>query len=225
MKRLFLFAILALLPACAHQPKDLSKFEAAKPASILIVPVVNQSVEVTAPDYFLSTVPVPLGERGYYVFPVNLVKRVLEDEGLSDANLVHNAAPQKVCGLFGSDAILYVTIKEWSAKYLLLSTVVDVRLAYAIKDCKTGETLWDHEQAMTYSPQNNSTGNPLGDLIVMAVNAAVTKAAPNYVPLARQANNIAFNGRPGERGIPFGPYASQEQMAEGARTGIRAPKN
>ena len=72
-------------------------------------------VDVTAPDYFLSTVPIPLAERGYYVFPVNLVKRVLEDDGLSDAVLVHSADPKRLAALFGADAVLYVTIERWDA--------------------------------------------------------------------------------------------------------------
>jgi hypothetical protein len=208
MKKVFVLALLgaSLIAGCAHAPKDYTKFNAAKPSSILIVPVVNQSVEVTAADYFLSTVTVPLAEQGYYVFPVNLVKRMLEDEGLSDASLVHSAPTPKVCKLFGSDSVLYVTIKDWNAKYMVLATTVNVKLGYAIKDCKTGETLWEHEQAMAYTPHNASTGNPFGDLIVMAVNAAVTKAAPNYVPLARQANAAAF--LPKGVGIPLGPYAT-----------------
>lgn len=197
----------SLLAGCAHTlpPKDSSKFKAANLSSILVVPVVNQSVEVTAPDFFLSTVSVPLAERGYYVFPVNLVKRILEDEGLSDANLVHSASVEKVCNLFGSDSVLYVTIKEWNAQYMVLSTTVNVKLHYAIKDCKTGDTLWEHEQKMAYTPQSSSTGNPIGDLIVMAVSAAVTKAAPNYVPLARQANARTFYAD--GVGIPLGHYA------------------
>jgi hypothetical protein len=214
MRRLVLIALAAvsLLAGCAHnEPKDLAKFKAANPTSILVVPVVNQSVEVTAPDYFLSTVSVPLAERGYYVFPVNLVKRLLEDEGLSDANMVHSAPAQKVCNLFGSDSVLYVNIKEWNAKYMVLTTVVNVDLRYVIKDCKTGDTLWEHDQKMVYTPKNNSTGNPIGDLVVMAISAAVTKAAPNYVPLARQANLLAFY--PDGVGIPIGPYAPLEASA------------
>ncbi|OGW25796.1 MAG: hypothetical protein A2X59_12745 [Nitrospirae bacterium GWC2_42_7] len=195
-----------LFIGCVHAPsKDLSMFKADNPSSILIVPVVNESVEVTAPDYFLSTVSVPLAERGYYVFPVNLVKRILEDEGLSDASLVHSASAGKICNLFGSDSVLYVTIKEWNAKYLILSTTVNVSLNYAIKSCKTGDTMWEHKQRMTYSPQNNSSGNPIADLIVMAISAAVTKAAPNYIPLAQQANKLTFYKE--GIGIPLGPYA------------------
>jgi hypothetical protein len=211
MKRtiVLLLVSISLLAGCVHAPpKDLSKFKAANPASILVVPVVNESVEVTAPDYFLSTVTLPLAERGYYVFPVNLVKRMLEDDGLSDANLVHAASAGKVCNLFGADSILYVTIKEWNAQYLVLTTTVNVKLNYAIKDCKTGETIWSHNQRMAYTPQSTNTGNPLGNLIAMAVTAAVAKAAPNYVPLARQANTRAFY--PEGVGIPLGPYALHE---------------
>jgi hypothetical protein len=206
-----LFFLLLFISGCVHTPppKDLTQFKATNPSSILVIPVVNESVEVTAPDYFLSTISIPLAEKGYYVFPVNLVKRVLEDEGLSDANLVHSAPAGKVCGLFGADSILYVTIKEWTAKYMILSTSVNVTLDYKIRDCKTGNTLWEHTQKMIYTPQSSSSGNPVVDLFVMAINAAVTKASPNYVPLARQANALAFytDGV----AIPPGPYAAIEQ--------------
>lgn len=209
MKRLIslIFLLSIMVSGCATTipKKDYEKFTAANPSSILIVPVINQSAEVTASDYFLSTVTVPLAERGYYVFPVNLVKRILEDEGLSDSGLVHSAPTEKVCGLFGADSILYVDIKEWNAKYMLLATTVTVQMAYKIKDCKTGDSLWEHEQVMNYTPESVNTGHPLGNLIAMAVTAAVTKAAPNYVPLARQANALAFY--PVNTGIPMGPYA------------------
>ena len=211
MKRTVALILLlgSLLAGCVHAPpKDLSKFREANPSSILMVPVVNESVEVTAPDYFLSTVSVPLAERGYYVFPVNLVKRILEDEGLADASLVHSAPAGKICNFFGADSVLYVTIKAWNAQYLVLTTTVNVKLNYAIKDCKTGDTLWEHEQVMAYTPQSSNTGHPLGNLVAMAITAAVAKAAPNYVPLARQANALTFFTE--GVAIPLGPYALSE---------------
>lgn len=204
-----LLPLTLLLSACATAPpaRDLSRFQAAAPRSMLIVPVVNQSVDITASDYFLSTLTLPLAEKGYYIFPVHLVKRVLEDEGLSDANLVHGASAERLGNLFGADSILYVTIEHWDAKYYVLSTTVTVQLSYVIKDGRSGETLWNHRQQMIYTPQNSNSGHPLATLIVAAVNAAVTKAAPNYLPLARQANNISF-AYPGP-GIPPGPYAAE----------------
>ncbi len=119
--RLALAALLAVLAGCATAPprKDLSALVAAKPRSILVVPVVNNSVDVTAGDYFLSTVPVPLAERGYYVFPVNLVKRLLEDDGLADASLVHGAQTDRLAALFGADAVLYIVVQKWESKWIL----------------------------------------------------------------------------------------------------------
>jgi hypothetical protein len=70
-------------------PKGYTNFNAANLRSILVVSVVNNSVDVTAPDYLLSAVSIPVAELGYYVFQGNLIKRTLEDDGLSDTNLVH----------------------------------------------------------------------------------------------------------------------------------------
>lgn len=197
---------LTLMIGCAqHTPKDFTNFRTQDPHSILVVPVVNKSVEVTAADYFLSTISMPLGEKGYYVFPVNLVKRVLEDEGLSDASLVHNASAKRLSDLFGSDSVLYVTIERWDSQYLVITTTVTVEFSYVIKSGKTDEVLWSERRKMVYQPQNSGGGNPLAMLVVAAINAAVTKAAPNYMPLAKQANLQVF-AYPGP-GIPAGPYS------------------
>ncbi len=213
-KGMLLLAMLLFTSACATAPvqhKDYSQFRAADPKSLLVVPAINMTVEVDAPDYFLSTITRPLAERGFYVFPAHLVKRLLEDDGLSDANLVHQADPTRLAEIFGADAILYVTIERWDARYSVLSTTVTVKFTYVIKSGETGEELWRNEAAMVYKPQNNnSSGNALVDLLAAAVTAAVTKAAPNYIPLTQQANQIAVI-QP-HHGLPAGPYHPMYQQ-------------
>jgi hypothetical protein len=198
--------VLALLGACAQppKPKDYAAFRAADPHSILIVPAINRSVYVNAPDYYLSTITRPVAERGYYVFPVNLVKRVLEDDGLADANLVHEGDVRRLGELFGCDSVLYVTIERWDSQYVLLSTTTTVELSYVLKDAKTGEKLWTDHERFVYQPQSSSSGNLVADLIVKAVAAAIEKADPNYMPLARQANAIAVQRT--HQGLPAGPH-------------------
>ncbi|HZD55029.1 MAG TPA: GNA1162 family protein [Candidatus Aquicultoraceae bacterium] len=200
-------AFVAALAGCATVPKkDYAAFQAADPHSILIVPVVNRSVDVNAPDYFLSTLTIPVAERGYYVFPVDMVKHLLEDDGLADADLVHSADPTKLCSMFGADSVLYVAIQRWDARYLVLTTQVTVDFDYRLKDCRTGDLLWTERKGMVYSPQHNqSSGNPLADLVAMAVSAAITKGVPNYMPMARQVNDQVF-AYPQGRGLPAGPY-------------------
>lgn len=204
--RLFtLLAVMGLVSACQQAvPKDYTSFRTADPKSLLIVPAVNRSLEVTAADYFLSTVSVPLAERGYYVFPVHLVKRVMEEDGLSDADMVFNAEPTQLASLFSADAILYVTINKWESQYILFTTTTTVQLEYLIKDGATGAELWKHEETVVYQPNSNNSGG-LAGLIANAIAAAVEKAAPNYMPLAHRANAQAFY-RP-HQGLPAGPYA------------------
>jgi hypothetical protein len=210
--RTILLGLLALaLTGCASQMKktDYSALRTENPRSILVVPVINRSVEVNAPDYFLSTISKPLAERGYYVFPVHLVKRIMEDDGLSDADMVHAGDPARLGKMFGADSIMYVTIERWDAQYIVFSTTVTVEMKYRLASATTGETLWQNSQKLVYQPQNNNSGGGLAGLIAQAVSAAITKAAPNYVPLAQQANQQAIYVK--GAGLPAGPYDAMYQ--------------
>ena len=210
MRRLFISILLVALVAlsgCAHQElSKQDKFLNAAPRSILVVPVVNKSVDVTASDYMLSTITIPLAERGYYVFPINMVKHVLEDDGLADSSLVHSAPTTRLANLFGADAVLYITINRWDAQYMVLATSVTVGLNYQIRCGKTDEVLWQNSEQIVYTPDGGGGGG-LAGLVAKAVVAAITRAAPNYMPLAHQANAKALTMYPGP-GIPFGPYVA-----------------
>ncbi len=198
-------SLLLVLAGCATAPKrsDYADFRAEFPHSILVVPVINKSVDVNAPDYFLSTISQPLAERGYYVFPVNMVKSVMADDGLSDANLVHAGDPRRLGELFGADSVMYISIERWDAKYVVFSTSVTVELSYLLKSTHSGQTLWTNHQTIVYSPQQNNNGG-LAGLIANAIVAAVAKAAPNYMPLAVRANSQAINLK--NTGLPAGPH-------------------
>lgn len=206
-------AVTLLLSGCAAQVKrnDMSAFQAAAPRSILIVPVANKSLDVDAPNYMLATLAVPLAERGYYVFPVNTAKIVLEQEGFYEGDRIHQEPAQVLAKLFDADAVLYVTIHRWDAQYIVLSTTVTVEIDYRMVS-KNGQEIWKERKRMQYQPQNNSSGHPLATLIVAVVNAAVARASPNYMPLARQANAQAFTMGP--NAIPNGPYRIPDTQAQ-----------
>jgi len=208
--RLFLIlaCVSSVVTGCATATKkpdyDYAAFREADPRSVLIVPAVNRSVQVDAPDFFLATITRPAAERGYYVYPVHMVKRLLEDDGLSDADMVHSADTVRLAELFGADSVLYVSIEQWNAKYVFVSTTVTVEFDYLLTDGKTGEELWRSRESRVYTPSSSSTGNAIADLIAGAVTAAATKAAPNYVPLSTQANQEAVTEA--HHGVPAGPY-------------------
>ncbi len=196
------------LTGCVTQPtkKDMSAFAAATPRSILVVPTINKSLDVDAPNYVLATLPLPIAEKGYYVFPVNTTKYVLEQEGFYEGEQIHRQPTETLAKLFGADAVLYVAINRWDAQFMLISTTVTVDFDYRLV-AKDGREIWKENKRMQYSPQNNNnSGSALGLLISAVVTAAMTRAAPNYIPLAQQANHQVFVL--GANPLPDGPYRS-----------------
>lgn len=197
--------VLLLLTGCAtpKEKPNYSQFRTENPRSVLVVPAINRSVDVDAPDYFLATISKPIAERGFYVFPIHLVKSVMEENGLNDANMVHSNDPMRLGKLFDADSIMYITIERWDTQYAVFSSTTTVELSYKLKSAKTGELLWKNNEKIVYQPQQNSSGG-LAGLLANAIAAAIQKAAPNYIPLAQRANSEAVNMP--KFGIPAGPY-------------------
>ncbi len=193
---------------------DYTSFRAEGPRSILVVPIMNNSVNVNAAENFLSTLAQPFADRGYYVFPSYMARRVMEDDGIGDPGLVHAAPTVKLGEIFDCDAALYVVIERWESKTIILSTSTTVDLSYTLRSCRTGSEIWVNRQTLTYSPEaQNSGGDPIAALIAQAIVSIVEKASPSYIPLARQAN-LQAAATPGF-GLPAGPYsAAYQQDAE-----------
>jgi hypothetical protein len=194
------------LTGCVTQPTkvDQSALLAAAPRSILVVPTINRSLDVDAPNYVLAALPIPIAEKGYYVFPVNTTKFVLEQEGFYEGERIHQQPPESLAKLFGSDAILYVAIKQWDAKFAVFTTIVTVDFDYRLVS-KNGVELWRENKRMQYQPQNNNNApTPMAALLTAVINAAVARAAPNYMPLTQQANQEVFVNGP--NALPNGPY-------------------
>lgn len=203
MKIGLIILLAGLMQGCiAPQHANLEVFNAHQPRSIVVAPVVNESPEVTANSVFITSITQPLAERGYYVFPVYLTDMILRDLGLVEAGHIHQLPTERFYELFGADAVLLITIKDWSTKYLGLVSSVAVSMEYILKDTKTGEVLWKNNQGYVQS----SGGS---DLISMAVSAAINALITDYLPLARQANFLAFQP---PKGLPAGPYHPQYQQ-------------
>ncbi|RUO38001.1 hypothetical protein CWE15_10815 [Aliidiomarina taiwanensis] len=215
------------LSACQVAPTGpdrefLANIHEEKPRSILVVPVNNETIDVMAPTSVLATLPIVLGEKGYYVYPVNTVKTLLENEGYYEPAEIHNAPTHSLASLFGADTVLYVTIHEWDAQYILLSTTTVVDFEYTLKN-SNGDTLWAARKKLSYTPEATNSGNPFVDLVASAISAAIERASPNYLPLTRTANGqVFYNARrglpPGPHNPTYGPYyeslAPKEPVAE-----------
>lgn len=190
-----------ILAGCAHQPPTYAVND-PEIRSILIVPVVNETHEVLAGNMMMSTMSWPLAERGYYTFPVNTVRFVLEQEGFYEPEKVHDLHPTTLANMFGTDAILYAKVTFWDATYMVFSTRTQVTVDFYMYS-KTGEKLFETSYTQFYQPNNNANAG-LAGLIADMITAAMQRALPNYLPLANMINaRLLTNFAPG-------PYLPQE---------------
>lgn len=205
---------LALAPlwlgGCASNQKsfDYSALEKYPPRSVLVLPPLNNSVEVNAPYIYLSTVTKPLAESGYYVFPVAVIDAFMKDNGLPTPGEMNAVPLDKIREHIGADAVLYVSIEEWGQQYRVLSSTTVVRANARLVDVRTGTTLWTGTAHMA-----EGSGDGGGGLIGMAVAAVVDQVVDSLTDrtqgLSSQANHMMlFNPR---TGLLPGPYKKAEK--------------
>jgi hypothetical protein len=203
----FIIPLISLLFLYACKPRYITKSEFApkmydeRPLALVVLPPINKSTAADAKDYYSVTVAAPLTNAGYYVFPIEVVTDVLQQEGLSDTETLLSVPVQKFREFFGADAVMYVTILKWNTSYLILSGSVTVEIACEIKSTKSGETLWYYNDEISVSTEgdNNNIGGVAG-LLAKAVATAVKTAVTDYVPIASEVNARIFLA------MPFGKY-------------------
>ncbi|GLQ30585.1 DUF799 domain-containing protein [Litoribrevibacter albus] len=209
-----IISLTVLATGCAvQQPYDYTALRASNPKSILVIPPANQTVEVSAPYIFLSTITFPLAERGYYVYPVAVVDQLLKDNGLPTPAEMNSIPLDKIDEIINPDAVLYITIDNWGQSYQLIQSVATVSSSWKLVDTKTGQTLWEGK---AYAQQKSGDGG--GGIIGMLVAAAVEQVASamdDKTPrLSRFANSAAvYNSH---NGLLPGPYAPKPEPKESA---------
>jgi hypothetical protein len=182
------------------------------PKTILVLPPINKSTAADAKEYYATTVAEPLTNSGYYVFPMEIVYDILQQEGLFDTETMMNVPPQKFKEFFGADAVLYVTIEKWDTKYFLTSGSVTVKAICELKSTVSGDVLWFYDEAVEVNTSGESGGaTGWAGLLVKALTTAVKTATQSYIPLAREASEKMFVA------MPFGAYHkkyNQDQKAQ-----------
>jgi hypothetical protein len=205
-----LLASVLLLAGCQTvKPYDYTNFRAHAPRSILVLPPLNESTAIEGTYGYLTTVTRPVAERGYYVFPVAVVDQFMKENGLPTANEMQQAPLAKVAEITGADAVLFLDLKQYGARYQVLSSTVIVEVAAKLVDTRTGILLWEgHGLAQQAS---NGSGNILGDLIAAAITQAINKHTDKAHQVSRLANANLFY--PEQTGLPYGPYSEKYDKA------------
>lgn len=212
MRLALALAALALLGACASPtPYDYSAFRQSRPASLLVLPPLNDSADVKATAGVLATATAPLAEAGYYVFPVSMVDETFRRNGMTTPYDIQQVSSAKLREIFGADAAVYLRVKEYGTKYLVVGSDTRVTLEGRIVDLRSGALLWEGKAtASSQESNNNNQGGIVGLLvkaIVEQIVGTVTDASFNYAGIANQR----LLGAPVRNGILYGPRSPNYQ--------------
>ena len=177
-----------LLAGCASGPRQFA-FDEPELRSILVVPVINETNSVEADTLMHATATTPLANMGYYAFPVDTVKFVLESESLYEPERVRELGPVKLAEMFHADSVLFIKVTYWDAQYIVLNTKTKVTAEYELFKAD-GTSLW--KDTVTFVKDSSSQNASLIGLMVDAAVAAINRAAPDFRPLAKSANVYAL---------------------------------
>ncbi|GAA0859727.1 GNA1162 family protein [Aliiglaciecola litoralis] len=169
---------------------------ATKTTSILVVPAVNNTTAAEAADYYATTISEPLTHAGYYVLPIELTTKLIQEQGVVDGAQLLNTDPGVFNQLYGADAVLFVTINEWDTSYYVIGGNVTVGIGYVMKSTATGNVLWQYNDRLVIDTGGDSGGGLIGAIISTAINTALT----DYVPVAKRVNYMAISS------LPVGSY-------------------
>jgi hypothetical protein len=199
--------IAPLLSACGPKMntklKEFPLMYEERPASILILPPINESTAADAKEYYSTTIQEPLAYSGYYTFPYPITTEILKMEGIYDTELLVNLPLSKFKEYFGADAVLFTTIKKWDLCYIVIASTLTVSIDCDLKSTTSNQTLWKYTGTVVVDLSGGDGGGTLAGLIVKVVMAAVQTAVADYVPYAQQANYRALSS------MPYGKYHPQ----------------
>ena len=201
-------ALTVMLTGCVTPPYDYTNFRAHPPRSILVLPPLNESTAVEGTYGYLSTVTMPLAEMGYYVYPVVVVDQFMKENGLPTAGEMHQAPLDKIRDIFGADAVLYVTLKQYGTKYQVINSATIVTVQAKLVDTKTGLVLW--EGTATAQQNSGGSGNIFADLIVAAVDQAINSSTDQAHDVSRMANTLLLTRK--DHGLLYGPYYLKDKQ-------------
>ena len=200
-----------LVGCAAPKAYDHTAMRQARPRSVLVLPPVSESVEVTASQSVLSQSTRPLAEAGYYVIPVALMDEAFRQNGLTQPEDIHAVGLPKLREIFGADAVMYLTVKRYGAKYFVIGSETAVEVHARLVDSRTGTLLWQG-QASDSSEEGKNSNN--ASLVGLLISAVVQQVASNVTEQSHTLAGVA-NQRLIGLGTPAGLIAGPRHPSYG----------
>lgn len=209
---------LTLLTGCATPPPpyDYSAFLKARPATLLVMPPLNDSPEVTASPGVWAHATRPLAEAGYYVLPITLVDETFRQNGVTVAGEAQQIPVQKLREVFGADAAVYLRVRQYGTSYAVVTSETRVTVEGRIVDLRSGDLLWQGAATASSAEQQAQSQGGLAGLLVAALLRQIVSTASDESYRYAAIADARLLGAPRHNGIlpgPRSPRAGQTSVA------------
>jgi len=216
-------AAVVLLAGCASSPPppyDYGPYLAHMPRSIVVIPPLNKSPEPIASYAFLSTISKPIGERGYYVFPVTVVAELMKQNGCPTPGEMNQVPPEKLREVFGADAALFLTVTEWGTEYQIINSETVVSVTARLVDLRTGDEFWSNAQ--TARSDSSHGQHDLAAMIAAALVSQVFSSSTDPVHALAPAvsTSLVWDAHQGMLLGPYHPKYAEDQAARRAAPAV-----
>ena len=169
---------------CAPKFFLIKDYQQHRPLSVLVLPPVNQTPQEGVEDVVYPIFVRAIGEKGYYVYSPEYVQEIFHRNKLQEAGRIHALPYTKFYDVFGPDAILYITVEKWAAKYYLVGNQIDTQIFARMIDAKTGAELFNMRYEFAYDPA--AAQSSIAGKLVMAI--ASKFAEKSYLEPAARCN-------------------------------------
>ena len=197
-----------LMGGCATKKPgwDYSAYKESRPRSILVLPPINNSPDITATYSVMSFVTKPLAEAGYYVMPVAMVAEAFKENGLTQPSDMHATANEKLRQIFGADAALYITVTKFGVSYTVVNSETMVQVQGRLVDLKSGATLWQGSaQASSVENEQQQTGSLAAVLISAVIKQVLASTFDNSHKYSGVATERLLATGENSNGLLYGP--------------------
>jgi len=167
--------------------------------SVAVLPVLNETVSLKAPEIFRPLLLNKLSLKGYETPSLSVIDGRLREKDIREAGQVNSLTPQELGKLLGVDALLYAYVTEFSTTYIVAYASMTVGARFELKDTKTGDKLWDSEHQLKES-KFGLDSKAVGEALQFA-------AGQSYTPYAQKVIDVSFTT------LPDGPLAKAPAQA------------
>jgi hypothetical protein len=200
LRSLLLMGMALCLGCAAGAPNTVTPdYKDRAPRSVAVLPVLNETVSLKAPQIFRPLLLNKLSMKGYETPSLSAIDGRLGEKDIREAGQVNSMTPQELGKLLGVDALLYAYVTEFNTTYLVAYASMTVGARFELKDTKTGEKLWDSEHQVKES-KFGLDSKAVSD-------AAQFAAGQSYAPYAQKVIDVSFNT------LPNGPLAKAPAQA------------